>query len=920
MSATLSKVYDPAQVEARLYAWWKAEGHFGPRADGNEDPYTVVLPPPNVTGRLHMGHALTGTIEDTLVRWQRMRGRAARWLPGTDHAGIATQVMVERDLAAREGVSRLEVGREAFLERTWAWKETHGGAIDSQLERMGASLDWPMYRFTMDEVSSRAVREAFVRLHEEGLIYRDHRLINWDWGSQTAVSDPEVEAKDVDGKLWHLAYPVAGSDERLIVATTRPETMLGASGVAVHPDDPRYKHLVGRSIQLPLTDREIPIVGDAILVDMEFGTGAVKVTPAHDFNDFETGKRHGLDLIQIIDEHGKICAPAPARFVGKTVKEARDAVLADLADLGVLVKTEPHAMKVGHSQRSGVVVEPLPSTQWFMNVGPLAEKALEAVKSGTTRIIPAHRTNDYYRWMENIHDWCISRQLWWGHRIPAWYCDDCDHVTVSREDVSVCEGCGGASLHQDEDVLDTWFSSGLWPLTTLGWPENTPEFQRHYPNDLMETGWDILFFWVARMMMFGIHFTGEPPFKDIFLHSMVLGEDGAKMSKTKGNVVDPLELIEEYGTDALRFYLATMGGQEHGIVFSRKRVEGYRNFCNKLWNASRFALMNLEGVETEAFRRDSLTEEGLGALCVADRWVLHRCARMIEDVHRELEGYRLDLAASRAYQFVWHELCDWSLELAKPALRADADADARARSQGTLAVVLDATLRVLHPFIPFVTEEIWQQLPGRLEDAPSLMVAAFPEPLASSDSGVTTHDRGPIPNLALLREAPGALEAAADIELLEQIVHRRRNLAAEARLPPAKRVPLILRTATDEDWTQIERIRGMIQAVGRVEEVTRLSAGSPIPGGSAVASVGTLEVILPLEGLVDLDAERIRLEKEIAKKEKDLSSLDKKLSNQGFVSKAPAHVVDGERTRREELAAALGTQRELLASLSGASS
>lgn len=913
MSSTLSKVYEPFAVEARLYQWWRESGFFVPSPEQADAPsYTVTLPPPNVTGRLHMGHALTATIEDTLVRWHRMRGFATRWLPGTDHAGIATQVMVERDLRAKEGKSRLEVGRDAFLERTWTWKEDHGGAIDGQLERMGASLDWELYRFTMDEVSSRAVREAFVTLYEQGLIYRDHRLINWDWGSQTAVSDLEVEARDVDGKLWQIAYPVTGTEHTLVVATTRPETMLGDSGVAVHPEDPRYKHLVGKTIDLPLTGRTIPIVADPILVDMAFGTGAVKVTPAHDFNDFETGKRHDLELIQVVDLGGKICAPAPPRFVGLSVAEAREAVLAELEQQGALVKVEPHAMKVGHSQRSGVIVEPLPSTQWFVNVAPMADKALAAVKNGATRIVPSHRANDYYRWMENIHDWCISRQLWWGHRIPAWYCRDCEAISVSREDLQACQSCGSTKIRQDEDVLDTWFSSGLWPLTTLGWPEQTPAFKAHYPNTLMETGWDILFFWVARMMMFGIHFTGEPPFKDIFLHSMVLGEDGQKMSKTKGNVVDPLELIDEYGTDALRFYLATMGGQEHGIVFSRKRVEGYRNFCNKLWNASRFAMMNLDGVDMDSFRGEVVDRGRWELLSVADRWILNRCAQMLKTVDAELKAFRLDLAAGKAYQFVWHELCDWYLELSKANFKDGADPSARARSQGTLAVVLDLTLRALHPFIPFVTEEIWQQLPGRQRDAESLMRASFPE-----FSGDDETSPGPLPNLRSLLVDPVVLESVADIELLEQVIHKRRNLAADARVPPAKRVPLQIRTSSTEAWARVERVRDALCFVGRVTEVTRLAEDAPLPQGSAVDVVDELEIVLPLDGLVDLEEEKRRIAKDLDKKRKELDALTRKLANEGFTSKAPPHVVESERERLVSLTRTIEKQEHLLAQISG---
>ncbi len=915
----LSKAYDPHQVETRLYATWRDAGYFQPDPESDAPTFTVVLPPPNVTGRLHMGHALTATIEDSLVRWHRMRGFNALWLPGTDHAGIATQVMVERDLRKKENKSRHDIGREAFLERVWKWKEEHGGAIDGQHERLGASLDWSRYRFTMDEVSSRAVREAFVRLHEEGLIYRAYRLINWDWGSQTALSDLEVEPRETQGKLWHLAYPVEGTDDKLVVATTRPETMLGDTAVAVHPDDERYQHLIGKHVLLPLTDRKIPIVGDAILVDMEFGTGAVKVTPAHDFNDFETGKRHDLELIQIVGFDGKVCEPAPERFVGLTVKEARKAVLAALEAEGVLVKTEDHALKIGHSQRSGEVVEPLPSHQWFVNVGPMAEKALAAVREGETRIIPDHRTNDYYRWMENIHDWCISRQLWWGHRIPAWFCDDCDHITVSREDATACGGCGGTNIRQDEDVLDTWFSSGLWPLTTLGWPAEDSEVDRFYPTQLMETGWDILFFWVARMMMFGTHFTGKAPFSTVFLHSMVLGEDKQKMSKTKGNVVDPLELIEEFGTDALRFYLATMAGQDSGIVFSRARVEGYRNFANKLWNAARFAMMNLEGYEPERFRAEVLEARAYADLSVPDRWILARAVDTVAEVNELIAGYRLDLAAHRYYQFVWHEFCDWYLELAKVRLRED-PGPGRHATQGTLATVLDLILRLGHPIIPFITEEIWGVLPRAGGDAPHLMKAAYPEVKEWAGEGEGRRPvalAGPLAAVGSLLQDEATARAVSDVAQLIEVVTTTRSLMAECRVPAGKRVDLIVRATDEEGRACVERIADFVKFVGRVGSLDLVGAGDELPRESASEVAGRLEVTLPLAGLIDIEAERKRVAKDIDKKTKELAGLDRKLANEGFRSKAPPEVVAKEEERRDELAATLEKTKAILARLGG---
>ena len=775
----LNSVYDPQSVEAKWYRHWSEAGLFKPTTGAGE-AYTVVLPPPNVTGRLHMGHALTATVQDCLVRWKRMSGVPALWLPGTDHAGIATQVMVERKLAA-EGRSRLEVGRDAFLEEVWRWTEEHGGIIDSQHEALGASLDWTRARFTMDEVSSRAVREAFCRLHEEGLVYRAYRLINWDWASQTALSDLEVEHREVDGHLWHVAYPVEGSSRTLVVATTRPETMLGDSGVAVHPDDPRYQDLIGEHVILPLSGRRIPIVGDSILVDMNFGTGAVKVTPAHDFNDFETGKRHDLEVICIIDKQGKLQDPAPERLQGMTVLEARKAVVAELEAAGHLVKVEPHRMNVGYSQRTDVIVEPLPSDQWFVDVSGMATAALEAVRAGKTRFYPEHRTQDFYRWMENIHDWCISRQLWWGHRIPAWHCQECAAITVGREDPSACSSCGSSRIVQDEDVLDTWFSSGLWPLTTLGWPEQSADLERFYPTSLLETGWDILFFWVARMMMFGIHFGGDVPFKAVFLHSMVLGEDGRKMSKTRGNVVDPVELVENYGADALRFYLATMAGQDQGIIFSRARVEGYRNFCNKLWNAARFIQMNLDGFDRAAFAAQVVEPAAIGRLSAPDRWILARSLEVALEVSAHFGDYRLDLAAHAIYQFVWGEFCDWYLELAKIGLGEGVDPAVRQATQGSLVTAFDIILRVLHPLIPFITEELWQQLPRRAGEPSSLMVAAYPAVTAWEGEGDARRPAtmgGPFPAIGALLGSPEVTSARDQVARVIDVVTAARRLVS----------------------------------------------------------------------------------------------------------------------------------------------
>jgi valyl-tRNA synthetase len=899
----LRTVYDPKAVETRLYEGWRDAGQFAPAADHGQPTYTVVLPPPNVTGRLHMGHALTATIEDAYVRWHRMSGAAALWLPGTDHAGISTQVMVERELA-KEGKTRQGVGREAFLARTWAWKEEHGGIIDAQHAALGASLDWSRYRFTMDEVSSRAVREAFCRLHEDGLVYRAYRLINWDHASQTALSDLEVEHREVDGHLWHLAYPVEGSDETLVVATTRPETMLGDTGVAVHPDDPRYQHLIGRHVILPLTGRRAPIVGDPILVDMAFGTGAVKVTPAHDFNDFETGKRHGLEVLTVIGFDGKLNAKVPEAFRGLTVAEGRKAVVAALEAAGSLVKVEPHKLNLGVSQRTGVVCEPLPSDQWFVRTAPLAEKALAAVREGRTVIVPEHRTADYYRWMENIHDWCISRQLWWGHRIPAWHCQACAHITVGREDPTQCQKCGSTAIVQDNDVLDTWFSSGLWPLTTLGWPDDAESMRRFYPTSLMETGWDILFFWVARMMMLGIYLAGDVPFKTVYLHSMVLGEDGKKMSKMRGNVVDPMDLIEQFGADSLRFYLATMAGQDQGIVFSRARVEGYRNFCNKLWNAVRFASMNLDGYEPAQlaeFRRTVLVDGDYGALAVADRWILARAIETAIQVGEHLGEYRLDHAAHAIYQFVWYELCDWYLEAAKLSLRGDATDAERRATQGTLATVFDLVLRTLHPITPFITEALWQQLP-RPEGSPqSLMLAAYPRIVERGEDGRVVKMAGPVEHAGALLADARVQEAREDMTTLIELVTAARSLKAEFKLPPAQKVEILLRPDDAAAGARVGRLQAALVHLARLQSARVVQSGEDVPRESGSAVARGVEVVLPLVGLVDLAAERARLAKDREKLGKEAEGIARKLENSGFRAKAPPEVIAKDEARLAEL-------------------
>ena len=875
----LSKTYDHRDVEPKWYARWKADGHFAADSESDKPPYTIVIPPPNVTGSLHMGHALTVTIQDVLVRHKRMCGFNTLWLPGTDHAGIATQNVVERQLA-KDGISRFDLGREKFVEKVWEWKALYHANITRQLEATGCSVDWDRERFTMDEGLSRAVREVFVRLYEEGLIYRDDRLVNWSPGCQTVISDLEVEEEDAVGSLWHMAYPVAGRSETLVVATTRPETMLGDTAVAVHPDDPRYQHLIGSEVDLPLTGRRIPIVADSILVDMAFGTGAVKVTPAHDFNDFETGKRHDLPMIAVLDKDAKLNDNAPEKYRGMDRFEARRAVVADLEALGLMVKIEPHPMKLPTCQRSGVVVEPMLSKQWYVRTEPLAKPAADAVRSGRTRIVPKAWEKTYFHWMDNIRDWCISRQLWWGHQIPAWYCADCDTVTVARADPTACSGCGGAGLEQDPDVLDTWFSSGLWPFSTLGWPDQTRDLATFYPTTVMETGFDILFFWVARMMMMGIHFMGEVPFDTVFLHAMVRDEHGKKMSKTIGNVIDPLDVSKEFGADSLRFTLASLAGQGRDIKLSLKAVESNRNFINKVWNASRFGLMNLEGYDP-----DGPPPAALGRI---DRWILSRLDRTTDAVQAALDRFAINEAAQAIYHFFWGELCDWYLELAKPTLYDEDAPERRAATQWTLAHALDASLRLMHPFIPFASEEIWQSLPRPSGGPEALIIADFPK------VGDFARDE----------------QVEAEVDGLREVITAVRNIRGELNLGAGRAVPAVLRAPDEASAAMLESERAVLERVARIPELA-IHVGGARPKGAAMQLAGDIEVLVPLAGLIDLGEELGRLDKEVAKTQVQLAKVRAKLGNQRFVANAPDAIVDKERGRQSDL---LGKLEKLAAS------
>jgi valyl-tRNA synthetase len=879
MSTQLGKTYDPAQVEAKWYRFWMEQGFFHADAAHPKTPFSIVLPPPNVTGSLHMGHALTVTIQDILIRWRRMEAYNVLWLPGMDHAGIATQLVVEREIAKKEKKSRHDLGREEFLKRVWQWREESGGRILEQMKAMGCSVDWERERFTMDEPYSRSVREAFVRLHEAGLIYRAKRLINWCPQCYTALSDLEVDHTDEQGFLWHIAYSV-DAQTKLVVATTRPETMLGDTAVAVHPEDERYKHLIGKTVELPLTGRRIPIIGDAILVDKEFGTGAVKVTPGHDFNDFETGLRHNLPQLSVLDLHARLNENAPEKYRGMSVAEARQAVVADLEAAGLLEKTEPHALSVGRCQRSGTIAEPMLSMQWFVKTQPLAQPAIEMVDGGKTRFVPENWTKTYMHWMTNIKDWCISRQLWWGHRIPAWYCK-CGEVIVAREAPPSCPKCGQAQLKQDDDVLDTWFSSALWPFATMGWPDETRELRTFYPTTVMETGYDIIFFWVARMMMMGLHFMKKVPFRVVFLHAMVVDEKGEKMSKVKGNVIDPIDLVDKYGADALRFTLAALAAQGRNIKLGPQRVEGYRNFANKIWNASRFVLMNLGGYECDRFI-DAYREgpENLD-LRLPDRWIMSRLQRTIKEVDDALEDYKLNEAAQGIYRFIWGEFCDWYIEMAKGPLYAEGDepevATRKRMTQGVLATVLETALRLLHPLMPFITEEIWQQLPRATGTPASIMITTF----ARADQRYLDEDA----------------EHAMDV--LQKIIKAVREIRADYNVPPSAPVDVIVHATEDFTRTILSGYTKFVMDLAKAREVTVRKEGE-VPKLSASTLVDEAEVFVPLAGLIDVAVELPRLEKDLKKAIAEVETVGKKLDNPNFAQRAPAEVVEETKQRLED--------------------
>lgn len=944
----MDKTYQPHAIETSWYQTWESNNYFAPQGSG--EPYTIMIPPPNVTGSLHMGHGFNNAIMDALIRWRRMQGRKTLWQPGTDHAGIATQMVVERQLAA-QGVSRHDLGREKFLEKVWQWKEESGGNITRQIRRLGSSVDWSRERFTMDAGLSEAVKEAFVRLHEDGLIYRGKRLVNWDTKLHTAISDLEVENHDEKGHLWHLRYPLADGartadgKDYLVVATTRPETVLGDAAVAVHPEDERYRDLIGRHVMLPLVNRLIPIVADDY-VDLEFGTGCVKITPAHDFNDYEVGKRHHLPLINIFDQNACVLARAQVFNIDGSVNDridpslpdgyahmdrfdARKAIVAEFEAMGLLEKIDDHALKVPRGDRSGTIIEPWLTDQWYVSTKPLAEKAIRAVESGQIQFVPKQYENMYFSWMRDIQDWCISRQLWWGHRIPAWY-DEAGNVYVGRDEVEVRNKynlCNDVELRQDEDVLDTWFSSGLWTFSTLGWPQQTDFLKTFHPTDVLVTGFDIIFFWVARMIMLSTHLTGQIPFKTVYVHGLVRDAQGQKMSKSKGNVLDPLDIVDgieletllqkrtsgmmqpklaekiakqtkaefpegiaSYGTDALRFTFCSLASTGRDIKFDMGRVEGYRNFCNKIWNAANFVFENTEGKDT-----------GVGGEAVelssVDRWIISSLQRTEAEINRQLEAFRFDLAAQALYEFIWDEYCAWYLELVKPVLwDENASAERQRGTRRTLVRVLETALRLAHPFMPFITEEIWQRVaPLAGKSGPTLMLQPWPEF-----------------NPERLDEA-----AEGDIEWVKAFMLGIRQIRGEMNISMAKRIDVVLGNASAEDQRRLADNEPLLKKLAKLESIRVLGQGEDAPL-AATALVGDLQVLVPMAGLIDKDAELARLDKEIARLDGEVQRVGGKLANAGFVDKAPPQVIDKERAKlaeAEQARAKLVEQRARIASL-----
>ena len=895
----LEKVYNPRLVEDSIYKLWTEGGYFRGIIDPDKKPFTIVIPPPNVTGQLHLGHAFNNTLQDILIRVRRMQGYAALWVPGTDHAGIATQIKVEEELR-NEGLTRYDLGRDKFIERVWDWKYTYGNRIVEQLKKLGSSCDWERERFTMDEGCSKAVREVFVSLYDKGLIYKGSRIINWCPNCTTALSDAEVEHEEQAGHLWYIKYPVKGSDEHLIVATTRPETMLGDTGVAVHPDDVRYAHLVGKTVVLPLMNREIPIIADEY-VDKEFGTGCVKMTPCHDPNDFEVGQRHDLEQVLVLDEDAKIINSG--KYNGLDRYEARRAVVNDLESLDLLVKIEDHMHNVGTCYRCDTIVEPITSAQWFVKMKPLAKGAIDVVNNGETRFVPERFTKIYTHWMETVRDWCISRQLWWGHRIPAWYCN-CGHITVSREDPERCEKCGSPSIERDPDVLDTWFSSALWPFSTLGWPEKTADLDYYYPTDVLVTGYDIIFFWVARMIFSGVEHTKKTPFHTVFINGLIRDSEGRKMSKSLGNGVDPIDLIETYGADALRFNIVTGNSPGNDIRFYPERCEAMRNFANKIWNAGRFVLMNLNNAECR-MQNAELIGRLPEKLELEDKWILSKFNTLAGEVCENIDKYELGVAASKIYDFIWDSYCDWYIELSKPRLQGRATGNSGLQDEGgdpidsdadnamkVLLYVLQEILALLHPFMPFITEEIWQALPRS-------------KAVRSAESGGGDGDALMVRRYPVFSEALHFPDDEADFESIITAVRAVRARRAEMHVPLSKRPSLIIVTEKPEVF---EAGRIYISRLAYAGELT-ITRENPVDvDGLVSVATGDARLYMPLSELVDLEKERDRVEKEIAKVKNDIERTEQKLANEQFTSKAPEHVIKTERDK-------LGKFRALLDNL-----
>jgi valyl-tRNA synthetase len=920
----MDKTYQPKQLEQHWYQTWEERGYFA--AQGEGEPYCIVIPPPNVTGRLHMGHGFQDAIMDALIRHQRMLGKSTLWQVGTDHAGIATQMVVERQLNAA-GTSRSEIGRDEFIRKVWDWKEESGGIITQQIRRLGASIDWDRERFTMDDQLSAVVEKAFIQLYDEGLIYRGNRLVNWDPQLHTAISDLEVVSEEENGSLWHFKYPIAETGDYLVIATTRPETLLGDSAVAVHPEDERYTHLIGKFVNLPLCNRLIPIIADDY-VDPAFGTGCVKITPAHDFNDYEVGKRHNLDVINILTKDASINDEAPEAYIGLDRFEARKQIVADLEALGLLEKVEPHTLKIPRGDRSGVVIEPYLTHQWYVAIQDLADPAIKAVENGDIEFVPKNWENTYFAWMRNIQDWCISRQLWWGHRIPAWYDQEGNVYVAPTAEAAIAKYklASGTVLEQDPDVLDTWFSSGLWTFSTLGWPDDTEYFDKFHPTSVLVTGFDIIFFWVARMIMMTLKFTGQIPFKKVYITGLVRDENGQKMSKSKGNILDPIDLIdgidleslvtkrtadmmqpqlkqkietvtresfpngiEAYGTDALRFTFYSLASTGRDIKFDLGRTEGFRNFCNKIWNAARYVLMNTEQqVIASSMNTDKLS--------IADRWILSRFDRASAAVESAMTEYRFDLASQALFEFIWNEYCDWYVELSKPVLwNEEEDPEAAATTRLVLLSVLEQSLRLLHPFMPFITEEIWQKinplLKGNKQYVESIMLAAYPVPTNALD-----------------------MDAEADVEWIKGVILAIRNIRGEMDISPAKSIAVFLTSTNPADLTRLDNYRRFLEKLAKLSSIEWLAPGQDAPA-AATGLHGDMEILVPLAGLIDVDAERGRLSKEIAKAESGLKAVTNKLGNAKFVDNAPEAVVAKEKEKLEQLSTTLNALLEKLKGL-----